>query len=130
MRMAFRQYYCMLITINYLLLYFQAKLVTSVFNSIEGISCNEVQGAMYAFPRLDLPPKAIEAAKAAEQAPDAFYCFALLEETGICTVPGSGFGEKPGTYHFRTTILPQVEELKDVLAHFKDFHVKFLAKYK
>ena len=114
----------------YLRLCFQAKLVTSLFNSIEGITCNEVQGAMYAFPRLHLPPKVIEAAKAAGQAPDAFYCFALLEETGICTVPGSGFGEKPGTYHFRITILPQVEELKEVLAHFKAFHIKFLAKYK
>ena len=25
----------------------------------------------------------------------------LLEETGICLVPGSGFGQKDGTYHFR-----------------------------
>ncbi|KAK7101702.1 alanine aminotransferase 2-like [Littorina saxatilis] len=108
----------------------KAKLVTSLFNSIEGITCNEVQGAMYAFPRLHLPAKAVEAAKAAGQTPDSFYCFALLEETGICTVPGSGFGEKPGTYHFRITILPQVEELKEVLGHFKDFHLKFMAQYK
>ncbi|XP_076447698.1 alanine aminotransferase 2-like [Babylonia areolata] len=108
----------------------KAKLVTSLFNSIEGIQCNEVQGAMYAFPRILLPPKVVEAAKADGKTPDAFYCFALLEETGICTVPGSGFGEKPGTYHFRITILPQVEELKEVLGHFKDFHLNFLAKYK
>ena len=33
--------------------------------------------------------------------PDAFYCFQMLEETGICTVPGSGFGQVEGTYHFR-----------------------------
>ena len=108
----------------------KAKLVTHLFNSIEGIQCSEVQGAMYCFPRLSLPPKAVEAARAAGKTPDSFYCFALLEETGICTVPGSGFGEKDGTYHFRTTILPQVEELKEVLGHFKDFHLKFLAKYK
>jgi alanine transaminase len=104
--------------------------VSTLFNSIEGISCNEVQGAMYAFPRLELPKKAIEAARQAGQAPDAFYCFAMLEETGICTVPGSGFGEKPGTYHFRITILPQVEELKEVLSTFKDFHMRFINKYK
>ena len=104
--------------------------MTELFNSIDGITCNEVQGAMYAFPRLHLPAKAIEAAKAKGQSPDAFYCFALLEATGICTVPGSGFGEKPGTYHFRTTILPQVEELKEVLGRFRDFHMQFLAKYK
>ena len=32
---------------------------------------------------------------------DAFYCFQMLEETGICVVPGSGFGQVDGTYHFR-----------------------------
>lgn len=108
----------------------KAKYVTGLFNSIEGISCNEVMGAMYAFPRIYLPEKAVEAAKAAGQTPDSFYCFALLEETGICTVPGSGFREEPGTYHFRTTILPQMDELKAVLGKFKDFHLNFLAKYK
>lgn len=30
-----------------------------------------------------------------------FYCMKLLEETGICVVPGSGFGQREGTYHFR-----------------------------
>jgi len=34
--------------------------------------------------------------------PDAMYCYQLLEETGICVVPGSGFGQKEGTYHFRS----------------------------
>lgn len=32
---------------------------------------------------------------------DTMYCFDLLESTGICVVPGSGFGQQPGTYHFR-----------------------------
>lgn len=36
------------------------------------------------------------------QAPDMFYCMRLLEEMGICLVPGSGFGQKDGTYHFRS----------------------------
>lgn len=34
-------------------------------------------------------------------APDMFFCLQLLEETGICVVPGSGFGQREGTYHFR-----------------------------
>lgn len=34
-------------------------------------------------------------------APDMFFCLSLLEETGICVVPGSGFGQREGTYHFR-----------------------------
>ncbi len=48
----------------------------------------------------------VEKARSVGQAPDVFYAFQLLENTGICIVPGSGFGQKPGTYHFRTTILP------------------------
>lgn len=32
-----------------------------------------------------------------------FYCIRMLEETGICLVPGSGFGQRDGTYHFRYT---------------------------
>ena len=39
--------------------------------------------------------------QAHDMAPDMFYCMKLLEETGICVVPGSGFGQREGTYHFR-----------------------------
>ena len=38
-------------------------MVTETLNKIESITCNEVTGAMYAFPRIYLPEKAIEAAK-------------------------------------------------------------------
>lgn len=55
-----------------------------------------VSGAMYSFPQIHLPPKAIEAAKKAGKVPDVFYCLKLLEATGISTVPGSGFGQKEG----------------------------------
>ena len=30
----------------------RAKLTTEVLNAMEGVKCNEVQGAMYAFPRI------------------------------------------------------------------------------
>lgn len=86
-------------------------------------------GAMYVFPQIILPEKAIKAAKAANQEPDVFYAFNLLETTGICVIPGSGFGQRPGTYHFRTTILPQKEKIKKMLGTLKDFHEKFLKKY-
>ncbi|RVE45200.1 hypothetical protein evm_010141 [Chilo suppressalis] len=61
----------------------RAHMIAKTFNSMEGFTCNPVQGAMYAFPRFELPPKAIEAAKQAKQPPDVFYAFKLLEETGI-----------------------------------------------
>ena len=93
----------------------RAKLVADTLNSIEGITCNTVQGAMYAFPQIHLPEKAIAAAKEAGMAADAFYAFALLEATGICIIPGSGFGQRPGTFHFRTTILAQKDVIKSML---------------
>lgn len=107
----------------------RAELVAKTFNSFEGFSCNPVQGAMYAFPQIKLPSKAIEAAKKAGQEPDFYYALSLLEKTGICIVPGSGFGQRPGTYHFRTTILPQTEELKTMLNVFQKFHTEFMAAH-
>ncbi|XP_023375415.1 alanine aminotransferase 2 [Pteropus vampyrus] len=107
----------------------KAKLTEDMFNQVPGIHCNPLQGAMYAFPRIFIPPKAVEAAQAHNMVPDMFYCMKLLEETGICVVPGSGFGQREGTYHFRITILPPVEKLKTVLQKVKDFHVTFLEKY-
>merc|ERR1719333_284847 len=107
----------------------RAKLVADTLNSIEGFTCNVVQGAMYAFPQIHLPPKAIAAAQEAGQAPDVFYAFSLLESTGICVIPGSGFGQLPDTYHFRTTILPQEEMIKDMLGRIKEFHLKFLKEF-
>ena len=37
----------------------RARLVASVLNTIPGISCNTVQGAMYAFPQIKIPQKVI-----------------------------------------------------------------------
>jgi alanine transaminase len=51
--------------------------------------------------QLHLPPGVIGAAENAGQKPDVFYAFQLLENTGICIIPGSGFGQQPETYHFR-----------------------------
>jgi alanine transaminase len=55
--------------------------------------------------QLDLPKKAIEKAESVGQCADVFYAFQLLENTGICIVPGSGFGQQAGTFHFRSVLL-------------------------
>ena len=52
----------------------KAKLVADTFNAIDGVSCQTVQGAMYAFPRITLPEKFIKEAEAAGAVPDAYYC--------------------------------------------------------
>lgn len=107
----------------------KARQVSDMFNAIEGITCCPVQGALYAFPRIHLPPKAVQAAHALGRTPDTHYCFRLLEETGISVVPGCGFGERPGTYHFRSTILPPLEQLQEVFGLFEKFHLNFLREY-
>jgi alanine transaminase len=33
----------------------RAEIVGSYLNTFEGITCNEVEGALYAFPKIDLP---------------------------------------------------------------------------
>ena len=90
----------------------RATLLVQGLNQIDGVSCNAVAGAMYAFPCITLP-----AGKSDEE-----YCMALLEETGICVVPGSGFGQVEGTAHFRTTILPPTEKIRQVVEKLGAFH--------
>ncbi|KAI0982991.1 hypothetical protein GJ496_008434 [Pomphorhynchus laevis] len=108
----------------------KAELVSRLLNEIDGISCNPIKGAMYAFPRIDLPKKFVEMCKKDNVHPDASYCLRLLEETGICVVPGSGFGQKDGTYHFRMTILPSLSEIETLLLKLKNFHEKLIKDFK
>lgn len=53
----------------------------------ETIYCYLSLGALYAFPQIHLPPKAIEAAKAIGKSPDLLYCRELLDNTGMVIVP-------------------------------------------
>jgi aspartate/methionine/tyrosine aminotransferase len=93
----------------------RAALLAEGLNRIPGIQCNVVAGAMYAFPKITLPPGRT----------DDEYCFALLDQTGICVVPGSGYGQLPGTAHFRTTILPPPEKLRSVVERIAKFHASY-----
>ena len=51
-------------------------------NDIDGVTCLPSDGAMYAFPRVELAPKALDEAASHEQTPDSLYALSLLEETG------------------------------------------------
>ncbi|MEI7880946.1 MAG: aminotransferase class I/II-fold pyridoxal phosphate-dependent enzyme [bacterium] len=94
----------------------RARLVAEGLNQIPGITCQHVAGAMYAFPKITLPPGMT----------DDDYCMRLLEETGICVVPGSGFGQAPGTFHFRTTILPPIQKIGEVIKKLAAFQLKVM----
>ena len=105
----------------------RASLLYKTFNSLEGIECQKPQGAMYLFPSIKMPFNAVQEAHRLEMTPDEFYCKELLENTGICTVPGSGFGQVTGTYHLRTTFLAPGEKW---INDWAKFHKKFYNKYR
>jgi aspartate/methionine/tyrosine aminotransferase len=112
----------------------KAEILKEGINKIEGMHLEMPQGAMYAFVRFDLPPEKgviVESMTPVEQRDyeakrDSEYCLALLERTGICVVPGSGFGQQPGTLHFRTTFLPPQEEIEALVLKLKEFHEQYV----
>jgi len=105
------------------------QLVESL-NQLEGMTCNKAQGAMYVFPKVSMSVKAVKEAEKLKMQPDLYYVLRLLEETGICVVPGSGFGQRDGTYHFRTTFLPPENQMKSVCEKIAIFHKKFMEEFK
>jgi alanine transaminase len=101
--------------------------MSSRLNALPGVSCVDSPGALYLYPQITLSKKAQEVAREAGKEPDVFYSLRLLDETGICVVPGSGFGQKEGEWHYRLTCLcPGVEEYVGKL---EKFHQGFVEKY-
>ncbi|KAJ2520459.1 alanine transaminase [Coemansia sp. RSA 2049] len=107
----------------------RAAKLAAAFNSLPAMSCNDAQGAMYLFPRVRFPQAFVAEARALGKEPDAVYCMQMLEATGISVVPGSGFGQVPGTFHFRSTFLPPEHLFDSFIDSFKRFHTEFMARY-
>jgi len=63
-------------------------------NSIPRMSCVAPRGAFYAFPRINIPEG------------DEVFVKELILQKHVVVVHGSGFGQKPGTQHFRIVFLP------------------------
>lgn len=108
----------------------RAAALSAALNQLEGVTCQRAEGAMYCFPSLRLPPAAVEAAAARGQAADFLYCMECLEATGIVIVPGSGFRQEEGTWHFRTTFLPSEADIGRVIDSLTAFHAAFMDKYR
>ena len=79
------------------------------------ISCVSPKGAFYAFPRLDIPEG------------DDVFVKELLTQKHVLVVHGSGFGQKPGTKHFRIVFLPDEQTLSTAYAAIAEF---MKARYK
>jgi alanine-synthesizing transaminase len=63
-------------------------------NSIPHTSCVPPRGAFYAYPKIDIPES------------DEQFAKKLLMEKHVLIVHGTGFGQAPGTQHFRIVFLP------------------------
>eukprot|EP01067_Filipodium_phascolosomae_P002251 Filipodium_phascolosomae@DN2339_c0_g1_i1.p1 len=107
----------------------KAKFVQDAFNNMKNMSSQSVDGAMYAFARIEMPAKAIEAAKAKNVKPDFMYCMDALEATGLISVPGSGFGQQEGSHHIRICILPAEDRFKAIIEKMAKFNEAWMAKY-
>jgi len=68
-------------------------------NSTPRVSCVSPRGAFYAFPRIDIPEG------------DDVFVRELILQKHVMVVHGSGFGQKPGTKHFRIVFLPDESTL-------------------
>jgi len=93
------------------------NMTVEMLNSIDGISCVEPRGAFYAFPQLHI------------QNDDNHFVAELIKETGVVVVPGSGFGQKPGSKHFRVVFLPDEVTLEKAYNKIADFTKKYFDKF-
>jgi len=84
-------------------------ITVEMLNAIDGITCVRPEGAFYAFPRLHIDGS------------DDEFVRGLIRETGVVVVPGSGFGERPGTKHFRVVYLAPEEVLEKAYGRIDNF---------
>jgi alanine-synthesizing transaminase len=84
-------------------------------NGIDGLSCVLPDGAFYAMPRIDTD----------KVQNDWDFVLKLVEETGVLFVPGDGFGQKPGTRHFRIVFLPDENTLNKAYDRLAEFMKKY-----
>jgi alanine-synthesizing transaminase len=81
-------------------------------NAIKGISCRMPRGAFYVFPKIDLNRRWKD---------DQHFVIDLLNNTGVLTVHGSGFGTAFGANHFRIVYLPKEEILEQAIDNLESF---------
>jgi len=92
-------------------------MTVEMLNAIPGISCVKPEGAFYAFPKLHI------------NTPDNIFVAELIRETGVVVVPGSGFGQRPGTNHFRVVFLPPEDILMKAYNNIARFTEKFIEEH-
>jgi alanine-synthesizing transaminase len=94
----------------------RAELTTSRLTAIPGMQCVAPRAAFYAMPAVSLPPGRT----------DQDFVLALLRETGILCVYGSGFGLPPEDGFFRVVFLASPSELASIYDDLGAFTRKYL----
>lgn len=87
--------------------------VISRLNDMPGISCEMPKGAFYAFPKIENCNERF--------GNDKNFVMSLLENKGVLTVHGSGFGTKYGSGHFRIVYLPELDVLQSAMDKLESF---------
>jgi alanine-synthesizing transaminase len=82
-------------------------------NTIEGVSCTKPEAAFYAFPKIH--------GVGSKWKTDFEFVLALLKETGVLFVHGSGFDPVYGAGHVRGVVLPPIEKLEKALDEMERF---------
>jgi alanine-synthesizing transaminase len=94
----------------------RADLTISRLCAMPGVSCVAPTAAFYAMPRVTLP----------KGKTDEDYVKALLHETGVLSVYGSGFGLPADQGFLRIVFLASLEELTEIYDLMADFTAGFL----
>lgn len=105
----------------------RTRTMVAKLDGLPGMAVQSTPGALYLYPRIDLPQKAVDAAHKVGKKPDTFYALALLDATGICAVSGSGFGQRGDEAHFRLTCL--CAGVEEYVGKLERFHREFMIKY-
>ncbi|MFB5620673.1 MAG: aminotransferase class I/II-fold pyridoxal phosphate-dependent enzyme, partial [Nitrosopumilus sp.] len=85
--------------------------VVKRLNEMPGLSCPTPKGAFYAFPKIEDK----------KFGTDKEFVTNLLEQKGVLTVHGSGFGEQYGSGHFRLVYLPDLKILDSAMNKIQEF---------
>jgi aspartate/methionine/tyrosine aminotransferase len=97
----------------------RGRVTTEMLNAIPGMRCVAPHAAFYVLPSVTLPPGHT----------DEQFVLALLRETGILCVHGSGFGMAPEQGFFRIVFLADPQELTSIYTDIGTFTREYLQRH-
>jgi alanine-synthesizing transaminase len=96
----------------------RGRVTTELLNAIPGMRCVAPRAAFYVLPSVRLP----------RDRTDEDYVLALLRETGILCVHGSGFGMPPDQGFMRIVFLAHPDQLREIYGDIATFTAEYLQR--